>query len=195
MAYAYSFPIFKNPGGTAYRNFSISLCSSKYSTRINSDLYFWFFCPGSFCDHATNCQVWNRRRIVGFQNVIFLSTARWAPSVMLSFNIAMSIDYSLFLLTRYVEELKNGKENRQAVKDMLLNAGKIVLTSGGVITVCLIFLLFFPLAYVKSFGLAAALTLVCSFLYCLFVSISDMGTVVQLNFNPCSASSIRKTFL
>lgn len=79
---------------------------------------------------------------------------------MLSFGIAMSIDYSLFLLTRYVEELQKGQENEEAVKQTVLNAGKIVLTSGTVIIVCLAFLLCFPLSFIRSFGLSAAFTLV-----------------------------------
>lgn len=87
---------------------------------------------------------------------------------MLSFGIAMSIDYSLFMLTRYVEELKKGKTNEEAVKETLVNAGKIVLTSGTVIIVCLAFLLCFPLSFIRCFGLSAAFTLV--LLYCYTLS-------------------------
>lgn len=50
---------------------------------------------------------------------------------MMSLTIAMSIDYSLFLLTRYREEiLRNRFEKDLCVQRMILYAGHVVAVSG-----------------------------------------------------------------
>ena len=47
------------------------------------------------------------------------SVASFAPSIMTSVALAMSIDYSLFLLSRYKEELDHGSSPRRAVHRMV----------------------------------------------------------------------------
>lgn len=47
----------------------------------------------------------------------------FAPSLMMSLLIAMSIDYSLFLLSRYREELLTGKKSREIVEVVIATAG------------------------------------------------------------------------
>lgn len=51
----------------------------------------------------------------------------FAPSLMMSLLIAMSIDYSLFLLSRYREELLAGKNHRQVVEIVVATAGTIAI--------------------------------------------------------------------
>jgi uncharacterized membrane protein YdfJ with MMPL/SSD domain len=46
------------------------------------------------------------------------------PSIMMSLLIAFSIDYNLFLLTRYREEIEKGNSNYDSTKIMLKNAGQ-----------------------------------------------------------------------
>ena len=53
-----------------------------------------------------------------------MDVVTFAPSVQMSLSIALSIDYSLFLLGRYREELQlNHKEHDQSVVQMLRHAG------------------------------------------------------------------------
>jgi hypothetical protein len=77
----------------------------------------------------------------------------FAPSVMMSAVIAMSIDYSLFLLSRYREELKGGRDVAQAVLYMTWAAGHTVLVSGSTLVICFASLMFFPAAVLSSSGL------------------------------------------
>eukprot|EP00456_Euglypha_rotunda_P034837 TRINITY_DN26878_c0_g1_i1.p1 TRINITY_DN26878_c0_g1~~TRINITY_DN26878_c0_g1_i1.p1 ORF type:complete len:196 (-),score=11.02 TRINITY_DN26878_c0_g1_i1:11-598(-) len=96
------------------------------------------------------------------------SCASITPSVMMSLTIAMSIDYSLFLLTRYREEHLSRKDrsgtkteeiNIIAVKHMEYYAGHIVAVSGCTLAVTFVCLAFFPLDFLKSVGVGAAIAL------------------------------------
>ena len=49
----------------------------------------------------------------------------FAPSVQMSLSIALSIDYSLFMLGRYREELKQGLSNVDATVAMIRTAGHV----------------------------------------------------------------------
>ena len=53
-----------------------------------------------------------------------------APSLMIAVSLAMSIDYSLFLLSRFQSEVDGGKDAGEAVTITLATSGKIVLVSG-----------------------------------------------------------------
>eukprot|EP01105_Mastigella_eilhardi_P004748 TRINITY_DN1638_c0_g1_i16.p1 TRINITY_DN1638_c0_g1~~TRINITY_DN1638_c0_g1_i16.p1 ORF type:complete len:829 (-),score=200.10 TRINITY_DN1638_c0_g1_i16:1593-4055(-) len=107
--------------------------------------------------------------------------ATFTLAMMMSVIIAMSIDYSLFLLSRYREEVELGNKNYTAVKKMLLHAGGIVLTSGGVLTVCLLGIAVFPVSLMASMGVAAALSLLCTIL-------------VNLSFTPAMLLTFGKFF-
>lgn len=81
----------------------------------------------------------------------------FAPSVMMSCTVAMSIDYSLFLLSRYQEEVvQRGQDIEDAVHAMLCSAGHTVLVSGVTLMVCWLGLAFFPVTLLSSAGLAAS---------------------------------------
>ena len=54
----------------------------------------------------------------------------FVPSVMMSCTIAFSFDYSLFVLSRYREELTKGATIEDAIVSTLQQAGHTVLMSG-----------------------------------------------------------------
>eukprot|EP00939_MAST-03C_sp_MAST-3C-sp1_P004906 g4906.t1 len=79
------------------------------------------------------------------------------PSMMMSVVIAMSIDYSLFLLARFQEEVrKTPKDVRRVVFAMLDHAGYNVFVSGTCLMLCFAGLLCFPVTLIFSLGLGAA---------------------------------------
>ena len=86
-----------------------------------------------------------------------MTVISFAPSVMMSTVIAMSIDYSLFLLSRYREELLNGRKPYGAVEYMMSSAGHTVLVSGSTLAMCFLSLMFFPSPMLKSTGLGCAI--------------------------------------
>ena len=80
----------------------------------------------------------------------------FVPSVMMSLVIALSFDYSLFLLSRYREELVRGRDNVEAVYLMMEHAGHTIGVSGLTLSICFIGLVFFPIGLLASIGIGAA---------------------------------------
>ena len=81
-----------------------------------------------------------------------------APSMMLAVALAMSIDYSLFLLSRFQKEITAGRSVDEAVVVMLGTSGKIVLVSGLTLLLCFTMMLVLPVGLVQSLGVSAAVT-------------------------------------
>mmetsp|Transcript_2730 Transcript_2730/g.9936 ORF Transcript_2730/g.9936 Transcript_2730/m.9936 type:complete len:931 (-) Transcript_2730:195-2987(-) len=88
-----------------------------------------------------------------------LTVISFAPSIMMSCLIAMSIDYSLFLLSRYREEIDGGATPFDAVVTMVSSAGHTVLASGSTLSLCFLGLCFFPMDLLRSIGLGCALAI------------------------------------
>ncbi len=68
--------------------------------------------------------------------------------------LGLAIDYSLFVISRYREELRRGLEPADAVARSVQTAGRTVLFSAGTVAVSLAALLVFPLAFLRSFAYA-----------------------------------------
>ena len=105
----------------------------------------------------------------------------FAPSIMMSLVIALSIDYSLFLLTRYREEIMNEKSVSESVHLMSKNAGHTITVSGLILVVCYLGLVFFPLELLSTIGLSAAITI--------FITLG-----VNLTFTPAILLTFPKFF-
>lgn len=69
----------------------------------------------------------------------------FTPSVMMSLVIAMSVDYSLFLLSRVQDEVAAGRTTEAAVENMVEHAGHTIVASGSTLCVCFAGMLFFPM--------------------------------------------------
>ena len=50
--------------------------------------------------------------------------------------IALAIDYSLFMLTRYMEEVQSGASTEMALKSMMRQSGHVVMISASVLIIC-----------------------------------------------------------
>ncbi|MDP8976028.1 MAG: MMPL family transporter [Actinomycetota bacterium] len=68
--------------------------------------------------------------------------------------LGLAIDYSLFVVSRYREELRRGLGPADAVVRSVQTAGRTVLFSAGTVAVSLAALLVFPLAFLRSFAYA-----------------------------------------
>ncbi|NPD89851.1 MAG: MMPL family transporter [Asgard group archaeon] len=88
----------------------------------------------------------------------------FVPSIMMSLVIALSIDYSLFLLTRYREEIINNKSSNEAVLLMNKNAGHTVSVSGVTLAITYLGLAFFPLQLLSTVGIGAAISIIITLL-------------------------------
>src|SRR5699024_8349861 len=75
--------------------------------------------------------------------------------------LGMAIDYGLFIVSRYREELTGGAEVRDAVTRTLSTAGRTVAFSATLLTIAVSTLLLFPQPFLRSlaYGCAAAVVL------------------------------------
>jgi RND superfamily putative drug exporter len=84
----------------------------------------------------------------------------FALNLTTAMGLGLAIDYSLFIVSRYREELRRGLEPHAAVVRTVETAGKTVAFSALTVAVSLAALLVFPLAFLRSFayaGIAVAL--------------------------------------
>ncbi len=68
--------------------------------------------------------------------------------------LGLAIDYSLFVVSRYREELRAGRDPHNAVVRTVQTAGKTVAFSAVTVAISLSALLVFPLAFLRSFAYA-----------------------------------------
>jgi RND superfamily putative drug exporter len=81
--------------------------------------------------------------------------------------LALAIDYSLFIVSRYREELRRGRTVGEAVERAIGTAGKAVTFSGIAVAVGLSGLLLFEASAIRSIGIGGALVVLCSVVYAL----------------------------
>jgi putative drug exporter of the RND superfamily len=78
----------------------------------------------------------------------------YALNLTTALGLGLAIDYSLFIVSRYREELRAGREPGDALVATMGTAGRTVLFSAATVAVSLLALLVFPLYFLRSFGYA-----------------------------------------
>jgi uncharacterized membrane protein YdfJ with MMPL/SSD domain len=86
-----------------------------------------------------------------------VNVATFAPSVMMSVCLALSVDYSLFLLSRFRQDLIKGLTPIRSARLMVQYAGRIIMLSGTILSVCLVGNLFLPVQMIRSLGFCSAI--------------------------------------
>ena len=81
--------------------------------------------------------------------------------------LALAIDYSLFIVSRYREELRRGRTVAEAVERAVATAGKAVAFSGIAVAIGLSGLLLFAAPAIRSIGIAGALVVLSSVVFAL----------------------------
>jgi uncharacterized membrane protein YdfJ with MMPL/SSD domain len=80
----------------------------------------------------------------------------FAINVVTVLGLGLAIDYALFIVTRFREEVAtNGGQTRWALERTMATAGRTVLFSGLTVSVSLLGLLLFPEGFLRSMGLGA----------------------------------------
>ena len=95
--------------------------------------------------------------ITGINSAYSMSV--FALNLVIGLGLGLAIDYSLFLLTRFREEIEHS-EVLPAVVTTMRTAGRTVLFSAATVAVAMLTLLVFPLNFVKSMGIAGAVVAV-----------------------------------
>ena len=106
---------------------------------------------------------------VGLINVAARQTEMsiYVLNIATMLGLALAIDYSLFLTSRFREELRRGRTVEQAVERAVGTAGKAVLFSGVAVAIGLSGLLWFKASGLSSIGLGGAIVVVASVFYSL----------------------------
>lgn len=86
------------------------------------------------------------------------SVSIFAINLVTALGIGLGIDYALFMVTRFREELAKGREPHEAVIRTVATAGRTVVFSGITVAIALSALLVFPQFFLRSFAYAGIAT-------------------------------------
>jgi len=106
----------------------------------------------------------------------------FAINIITMLGLGMAIDYSLFVVSRFREELAAGLSTSDAVSRTLATAGRTVMVSGLTVAVALASLLVFPMAFLKSMawgGMSAVLVAMLAALTALPALLAVLGPRVN----------------
>jgi len=78
----------------------------------------------------------------------------YALNMTTALGLALAIDYSLFIVSRYREEMRNGSAPEAAVRRTMQTAGRTVLFSALTVGLALAAMLVFPVYFLRSFAYA-----------------------------------------
>lgn len=78
----------------------------------------------------------------------------FALNLAVAMGLALAIDYSLLIISRYREEVNAGKPRDEALVLTMATAGRTVLFSALTVALALVALILFPMYFLKSFGYA-----------------------------------------
>src|SRR5215469_786727 len=88
----------------------------------------------------------------------------FALNITTLFGLGLGVDYSLFMVSRFREELGRGHTVPEAVGVAMSTAGRAVFFSGLTVSIGLIGLVLFPLNMLRSVGIGGMLTVILSIL-------------------------------
>jgi RND superfamily putative drug exporter len=84
----------------------------------------------------------------------FTDVSIYALNMTTAMGLALAIDYSLFIVSRYREEIRNGAAPDDAVRRTMQTAGRTVLFSAMTVGLSLAALMVFPVFFLRSFAYA-----------------------------------------
>ncbi len=115
----------------------------------------------------------------------------FAVNVVTVMGLGLAIDYALFIVTRFREELAHDERDvRGALQRTLATAGRTVLFSGLTVSVSLLSLLLFPEGFLRSMGLGA----IGAVLVAMLAALTILPAVLALLGQRVNALSIQRLF-
>ena len=82
----------------------------------------------------------------------FTTVSVFSLNLATGLGLGLSVDYSLFVVSRYREELARGVSPRVAIGRCMQTAGRTVAFSAGTVAISLMVLVIFPVPYLRSFA-------------------------------------------
>jgi RND superfamily putative drug exporter len=93
--------------------------------------------------------------------------SQYALNIVTLIGLGVAIDYSLFIVSRFCEELGRGTTVEDAVGRSLATAGRAILFSGITVAIGLAGMLFYPGTFLVSLGVSGSLVVAAAVLYAL----------------------------
>src|SRR5690606_26469889 len=84
--------------------------------------------------------------------LLYTDVSTFALNLTLALGLGLGIDYSLFVVTRFREEVRLGRDRHEAVARAVERAGRTVIFSGVTVAISLAVLLLMPFDFLRSFG-------------------------------------------
>jgi len=97
----------------------------------------------------------------------FTDVSQYAINIVTLIGLGVSIDYSLFIVNRFRDELARGKSREDAIATTMATAGRAITFSGLTVAVGLSAMLFFQGTFMASMGAAGAIVVAVAVLYAL----------------------------
>jgi RND superfamily putative drug exporter len=115
----------------------------------------------------------------------------FVTNIITMMGLAVGIDYSLFILSRYREERERGLEKVDAIAAAGATASRAVLFSGITVVLALVGLVIFPLSVFQSFGIGAILVVMVAVL----ASLTLLPAILGLFGDRVNALRLRIPFI
>ena len=125
----------------------------------------------------------------------FVELSIFSLNLATMLGLGLGIDYSLFVVSRFREELARGQPVQRAVAWSVATAGRAVLFSGATVMIGLLALLTFDITALRSMGVAGALVVAISVIAALTLLPALLGVLGErvdaLAIGPLAASAAR----
>ena len=128
---------------------------------------------------------------------MFTEVSTFASNIALVMGIGLGVDYGLFMIYRFREELTAGRGVDDAVRAALSAAGRTVVFSGATVAASLAVLFVFPFPFLSSFayaGIAVVLTAIAGSVVLLPAALRLLGHRVQRRGSPAAAAGDEQGF-
>jgi RND superfamily putative drug exporter len=103
----------------------------------------------------------------------------FAVNVVTLLGLGLAIDYSLFMVSRYREELAQGHEVPEALRRTMLTAGRTIAVSAVTVALALASLLVFPQVFLRSIGFGGIAAVVLAAVFSLTVMAAMLAVLGQ----------------
>ena len=90
----------------------------------------------------------------------FTDVSIFALNLCMAMGLALAIDYTLLMVSRYRDELAHGHTREVAVRRMMVTAGRTVVFSATTVALPMVTMVLFPMYFLKSFAYAGVATVV-----------------------------------
>ena len=94
----------------------------------------------------------------------FTTVSVFSLNIVTFLGLGLAVDYALFMVQRFREELAEGHPPIDAALRTVSTAGRTVVYSGVAVAACLLALLFFPIVLVRSVAVGGAVVVLCTML-------------------------------